>query len=652
MNRYKNLWFAALLAIGVLTIEAATVHARGGGGGRMGGGGGGARPSMGGVGGGGGRPSFGGGGGGGARPSYGGGGGARPNPSFNQSAGSRPSMGGASGARPATPRPPSASGGSFHPSGGGQGPRPGGTAGNGAGGHNYSRPPSGVGPTARPQPGFNPGGSVNRPTTLPGTTRPSFGSVTRPTPVPGTGSRPSIGGGNFSNRPEIGNRPQIGNRPGTNSGNFANVAGNRTQINNRPGISNRQINNQRLNIGNNINTGNQINVNRNQIATRPAWDRGGFNNPAWGWGHPAGGWTGNWHNNCIHGHYGWYNGCWNGYWGSSWYRPLAWGAAGWGLGALTSGWGYGSAYSNPYYDSGSASAPYDYSQPIVVNTYVNPEQADQGDATAAAPQDTPQMTQSFSQFDSGLAKFKEGQYRESIPDFDAALKLTPGDVVKHEIRALALFAVGDYSSAAAALNSILSSAPGMDWTTMSSLYGNPDDYTAQLRALEQVCKDQPTNAAAYFVLAYHYLVTGAKEEATEALQIVVMAQPKDATAKRMLDALSPPPPATQTASTAETENSDAETDLVGKWRASAGDTKIDLAITDSSQFTWKAASSSMPTVELKGALTSADGEISLETEKQGTMSGTVKSLGPNEWHFSLTGAPSNDPGLKFVRLSE
>ena len=131
-------------------------------------------------------------------------------------------------------------------------------------------------------------------------------------------------------------------------------------------------------------------------------------------------------------------------------------------------------------------------------------------------------------------------YREALSDFNVALKQLPGDAVVHEIRSLALFALGDYKAAAAGLNSLLSAAPGTDWTTMSGLYGNPDDYTVQLRKLEQFGKSNPNDPSSHFVMAYHYLVTGSTDASIEALKVVVKNQPKDVTAKRMLDAMVPP----------------------------------------------------------------------------------------------------------------
>lgn len=323
---------------------------------------------------------------------------------------------------------------------------------------------------------------------------------------------------------------------------------------------------------------------------------------------------------------------------------------------MTYGWGYNYAsYYNPYYavPVATQSVSFDYSQPVVVNNYITTP-SDAPSSNASVAQSTPQQEQALSAFDQGLAKFKEAQYVAALSDFNSSLKSLPGDAVVHEVRALALFAVGDYKSAAAGLNSLLSSAPGMDWTTMSGLYGNTDDYTAQLRKLEQFCKDNPKDASAFFVLAYHYLVTGSKDAAVIALKVVVENQPKDITAKRMLDAISPPenqtvatPKATPALLPGATVP---ETDLVGTWKAQSRDTKIELSITEDSRFTWKAGDKNQPPVELSGHLSFGADGISLESKEQGAIGGTVTSMGPDQWIFAISGAPASDPGLNFTRL--
>lgn len=355
--------------------------------------------------------------------------------------------------------------------------------------------------------------------------------------------------------------------------------------------------------------------------------------------------------------YGWYNGPWRGYWGSGWYSPLVWGGLGWGLGAYTAGWGYG--YYNPYYVGlPQTYAVYNYSQPLVITTY-----ADDAGATAV-----PQAATTA--FDEGLALFRAGEYAQAQPYFDTAVTQMSGDAVAHEVRALNLFALGQYQAAAATLNSLLTSAPGMDWTTMSGLYGNVDDYAVQLRALEAYCQAHPQEAAPYFVLAYHYLVTGYPQEAADALKTVVALQPQDATARRMLEALqnpqtpgtlaSPATPATPGNPTlpdvplpTPAAGADApvlpEINLTGTWKAQAADTTIDLVVTADSGFTWTAHPSGQQPIQVTGTMTGTSDSLELESPEQGSMAGRVTPLDADSWRFNLNGAPANDPGLVFKR---
>lgn len=558
------------------------------------------------------------------------------------------------------------------------------------------------------RPGNRPGGGA---TTLPGTIdRPSLGGGgNRPVPLPerpgGGGinrpNRPGIGGGGAvtlpgvvdrPNRPGPGDRPGIGgDRPGIGGGNRPGGGGGAVTL---PGVVDRPNRPNwpggghrppwdRPGDGNwgngNWGNGNWGNGNwGNGNWGNGNWGNGNWANGNWGNGNWWGGnnnWVNNWNNNVVNNHYhGWYNGCWNGYWGSNWYSPVVWGAVGWGLGSWTNSWFGSSAYINPYYTQPVVVAtqqsyvtPYDYSQPVVVNNYVNADANSDGSSADAAATSN-QQNESLTKIDSGLERFKAGSYREALSYFDAAVKGSPGDPVAHELRALTLFAVGDYQAAAAALNSLLSAAPGMDWTTMSGLYGNADDYTTQLRSLEKAVDANPKDSAAQFVLAYHYLVIGAKDSAIEALKAVVANQPKDVVAKRMLDALQPPaapapqaeqlpvqPPqpgndtGTKADNTAAADNK-VQTDLVGKWLASSNGNSVELAITEDGKFTWTAKPKEGDSVELKGELGASDTELILETADKGSMAGIVRSLGPDSWEFRPSGAPESVPGMKFERV--
>lgn len=576
--------------------------------------------------------------------------GSLPGMNTRPSPGGRPSLGGTT--KPAFPRP------DFPGAGGG------GNAGNRPGGGGLA--------------------NVNRPVTLPGTLEPGGGNR------PGIGgNRPGIGGnrpGGGGNRPGIGgDRPvtlpgDLANRPNRPGGQWNDRPGRPGIGGNRPGIGdgNNFWNSGNLNSGNwNGNT--WINNNHNNLTNVNVggWQNGGgWGYPGWNNGWNGGHWCNNWNNGYVNPHYGgWYNSCWSGNWGGyggGWWAPFALGAATWGLASTVSNWGLGygwmgygaGGYVNPYYSSIPAtvvaSSPYDYSQPVVVNNYItndgdltNSSDAQEGvggtsSATATSASDPT--------VDDALAKFKAGDYAAALAGFDKALKLAPNDSVIHEVRALTLFALGRYPEAAATLNAVLAVAPGMDWTTISNVYGSVDAYTQHLRKLEDFCKSHPGDAAAHFVLAYHYLVGGHAEMAAEALKVVVAKQPGDVVAKRLLEALQPPQPAeAQAPAQAEATPSPPaapaapETDLVGRWKASGGGDTVELSITAESTFTWKSAPQGRPAVELSGRIETAADAIALVSEKAGTMTGQVKSLGPDAFEFSLPGAPAGTKPLRFDR---
>ena len=544
--------------------------------------------------------------------------------------------------------------------------------------------------------GDRPGLGGNRPTTLPGdlSNRPGGGG-NRPVTLPGDlGNRPTVGG----NRPTVGgNRPGIGgNRPGlggerpvTLPGELANRPSDRPGIGgdrpwnggNRPGIGGNRPGigdgNNFWNSGNigsgNIGSGNWGNNNNfNHINVGGGWGLPGYGG-GWGYGGPGyggwgyGGWANQWNNGFVNPNYGgWYNGCWGGNWGAGggWWAPFAVGAATWGLASTLGnwGWGYGGAgYMNPYYAgipaSVVATSPYDYSQPVVVSNYVTNDSNLTDASTVQGATATSTAAPSDAAFDAALASFRQGDYAAALAGCDKAVKQAPNDSVIHEVRALALFALGRYPEAAATLNAVLATAPGMDWTTMSSLYGSVDSYTGQLRKLEDFCRANPDNPAGYFVLAYHYLVGGHAEMAADALRVVVAKQPGDVVAKRLLDTLDPPadkpadqPPATRPEPTkAATEAIGPETDLVGTWKATAGKDSLELVITENSQFTWKATPTGREPVAISGMIETARDAIALVSEAAGTMTGTVASKGADAFEFSLAGAPAGAPPLAFQR---
>jgi tetratricopeptide (TPR) repeat protein len=346
---------------------------------------------------------------------------------------------------------------------------------------------------------------------------------------------------------------------------------------------------------------------------------------------------------------------------------LVYGATAWGVSAALPSWGYSSgySYSNPYYEAAAMPA-YDYSQPIVINTYNSPASeasADGGSTVAPAPPATTTTDDAgYELFDKARSSFKQGDYRAALQLDEQAVAQVSSDPVIHEFGALCLFALGQYDRAAPVLNSLLAVAPGMDWATMSSLYDDVDTYTGQLRKLEAYVKGKPEDVAARFVLAYHYLVAGHADDALEELEYVVEKQPADLVAKRMYDALrpvevadadaAPPPPeaggAESTADPSE-ESPSEQTDLVGTWLAERDGSSFHLTITEDGQFQWKAKPKGQSEISLSGNTSASSDMLILESGDQGSMVARVASGGPDEFQFLAADGPPGDPGLTFKR---
>jgi hypothetical protein len=525
------------------------------------------------------------------------------------------------------------------------------------------------------RPGVNDSGVFpNRPTTLPGDlTKPAF-PTNRPVNLPG-----QIGG-NGNDWFNDGNGNLGNNNWGNgnfNNNNVLNQTNNNTWNNwvqNNQNNWNVNVNNNNYNnwgFGNNLNNGWNNSWNN-------GWNNGvggfGYNN---NWGYNNGAYFGDyWCGSYVRPvHNNWYHGCWNDSWCNNWYVPLATGLTGWALGASTSNWGYSYSYSNPYYVP-SAQPVYNYSQPIVI--YSDPSSAvpsaaapvaanaqsaantQPGAQPAAPPQPTSAEQTAAKDFQRAQEVFKQGDYMQALVGVESALRVVPKDPIMHEFRALCLFATGEYQSAAAVLNSLMATAPGMDWTSMSSLYADADDYTKQLRRLEDHIRQKPDDAAANFVAAYHYLVLDDKDAAIDALEAVVKAQPKDLTAARLLATLSPPPPPKSAVAEklpegksdgpdGKPEEVDAPTtNLVGTWSAKNDQTSIELSVSDDMNFVWKASMNGQSS-ELQGNLETSADSVAFKTEKQGTLAGRAVSQGPDKFQFILLNAPADDQGLTFER---
>jgi tetratricopeptide (TPR) repeat protein len=182
-------------------------------------------------------------------------------------------------------------------------------------------------------------------------------------------------------------------------------------------------------------------------------------------------------------------------------------------------------YSNPFYDQ--SVTVFNYSQPLP------PPPAD----PVNEPEAINAADVAMEVFDKARDAFERRDYKEALANVDKAIAELPTDATLHEFRALCLFALKDYKRAAATLYAVLAAGPGWDWETMISLYADPSAYTDQLRALEAYQKANPNSPEASFVLAYHYLVLGYIDAASQQLENVVKLLPDSQLSAELLTAL-------------------------------------------------------------------------------------------------------------------
>jgi tetratricopeptide (TPR) repeat protein len=408
-----------------------------------------------------------------------------------------------------------------------------------------------------------------------------------------------------------------------------------------------------------------------------------------------------WHNNYMGYHSGWVHGYWNGHnpggfgwrpygagygYGGSGYggyglggyggfggglglglgmgmgMGMGWGLSSWMMGPMLNNYGY-SNYSNPYYGGGGygvgnnlvAAQPgaYDYSQPI--------------DPQVAAPEQTV-ANQAVSTFDAAREAFKAGNYAQALGLVDQAIKAMPNDATLHEFRAQTLFAMGRYDEASAPLYAVLSTGPGWDWTTLISLYGDPEVYTQQLRALETYCSQNPNSATGHFVLAYQYLTEEHPEAAAREFKTVSALQPKDTLSAQLLHQLEqsqnqnqnqpaganiaqaqPAPPENTPAPTASPGR---EGKLDGSWTAQPqNDVKINLALQADGRFVWSVAKGGKEQ-SFAGKSSYENGILTLvQDQNSNTMVGNVSWTDEGHFTFKVMGGPPSDPGLSFSKAA-
>jgi tetratricopeptide (TPR) repeat protein len=276
----------------------------------------------------------------------------------------------------------------------------------------------------------------------------------------------------------------------------------------------------------------------NSIAPSHAWSGGEFAHNGnfggrYGNGYRNGEW-GNYFGRGGYGRYGGYGGYggWGGYW--PWY-------GGWGFGL---DWGYPYDYGSYYPDSNDyyytyAPSGYDDSGVVANPTIVAPQQFADSSQMATTPSAGEQQwnSEAIQFYSEARAAFLEGNYQNALRLAGHADVDAPGNAKVHELISLNLFALGKYRPAANEAHAAMALGAIADWKDLYGCYNDVEKYTTQLRALEKAAADNPKEAAHHFLLGYHYLMIGTRDNAKTEFAEAVKLTPKDKLASHYLQEL-------------------------------------------------------------------------------------------------------------------
>jgi tetratricopeptide (TPR) repeat protein len=206
-------------------------------------------------------------------------------------------------------------------------------------------------------------------------------------------------------------------------------------------------------------------------------------------------------------------GGWGGYGGYGFFPGF--GLFGLGLGLGLGGYGgYGGyGYGNSNYGYGSGNSAY------------------AAQTTAAGANTEDYTTQ-------GEQAFQAGQYQNAIRDWQHSLVDGPhGGVLL--MMSQALFAVGQYEASANTVQMAMQMLPENEWGNVvknyTQLYPNIQNYTDQLKSLEQARDAKPDDPALRFLLGYHFGYLGYPKQATRELDKALDLQPQDLGSQKLRD---------------------------------------------------------------------------------------------------------------------
>ena len=139
----------------------------------------------------------------------------------------------------------------------------------------------------------------------------------------------------------------------------------------------------------------------------------------------------------------------------------------------------------------------------------------------------------------GAVAFKSAKYEQAVYAWRHAVVDDPQNPELVLLLAQALFATGKFEESAGATQAAMRQLPKHAWGNVieryRDYYGDPQDYTRQLRVLEKALGSKPDSPALRFLAGYHYGYLGFLKQSIEQLDKVVEIESRDEMAQQLRD---------------------------------------------------------------------------------------------------------------------
>jgi len=152
------------------------------------------------------------------------------------------------------------------------------------------------------------------------------------------------------------------------------------------------------------------------------------------------------------------------------------------------------------------------------------------------------MAAGFQSYADAVRSFRSADFAKAAAQIQQAESTSTEKHVLYPFHSLCRFAVGDFEGAAEKAYVASARSRIWSWEQLRGYYGNPDAYAQQYSKLQNAAKQPSAAASLRFLLGYHHLMLGHRQDASEEFERVLKQLPNDPVTMNLLTIARQAPP--------------------------------------------------------------------------------------------------------------